>query len=163
VRYSFGGLRVSALGYRYRSQVRGECSERLDSARASSGHALLAGIRRAASMRAAWPRSSKSSSAARSSNTVVGEGGGDVGSAGLWVGVGASAQPQQFSVVEVHPGVFCQPQSGARACSVFAVVAGRWPTATGTGPRRGCAAVTAGRGQAGKRVGSAAGTSCRRN
>ena len=84
-------------------------------------------------MSAAWPRSSKSSSAARSSNTVAGEGGGDVGSAGLWVGVGASAQPQQFSVVEVHPGVFCQPQSRARACSVFAVVAGRLAHCNGHG------------------------------
>ena len=40
---------------------------------------------------------------------------------------------------------------------------GRWLTAAGTGSRRGCAAVTAGCGQAGKWVGSAGGTSCRRS
>ncbi len=52
----------------------------------------------------------------------------------LWVGVGMNAQPQQFGVVEVHPGVFGQPQAGsrrARACSVFAVV--RRPLAHGSG------------------------------
>jgi hypothetical protein len=55
----------------HRSQVRGECSETLAWAWASSGHVLLVGIRRAASMRAGWPCSSKSSSAARSSNTIA--------------------------------------------------------------------------------------------
>ena len=44
-----------------------------------------------------------------------------------------------------------------------AVGGGRWLTAADTGSRRGCAAVTAGCGQAGQRVGSAGGTSCRRS
>jgi hypothetical protein len=96
VRYSFSGSapRLSAW-LEDRSQIRGECSERLAWAHSSSGHALLAGIRLAASMRAARagsPRSSKSSRAARCSNRVAPcgpgelEGGIDVGSARVWVG-----------------------------------------------------------------------------
>lgn len=43
VRYSFGGLRVSALGYRTGLRFVANVQERLAWARASSGHALLAG------------------------------------------------------------------------------------------------------------------------
>jgi hypothetical protein len=54
VRYSFSGSapRLSAW-LEDRSQIRGECSEGLAWAHSSSGHALLAGMRLAASMRAA--------------------------------------------------------------------------------------------------------------
>lgn len=52
----------------------------------------------------------------------------------LWVGVGVNAQPQQFGVVEVHPGVFGQPQGGVQAgAGLLGVRGGRRPLAHGSG------------------------------
>ena len=80
----------------------------------------------------------KSSSAARSSNTVAPwwRARAAVMSArrALWVGVGVNAQPQQFGVVEVHPGVFCQPPGGAQAGAGLLGVR-RWSPAVGSRQR----------------------------
>jgi hypothetical protein len=122
VRYSFSGSapRLSAW-LEDRSQIRGECSERLAWAHSSSGHALLAGMRLAASMRAARagsPRSSKSSRAARCSNRVAPCGRASLraalmsarrasGSAraGLFGLLGGGQQPRGDGVVAQEPSV----------------------------------------------------------
>ena len=59
------------------------------------------------------------------------EGGADVGSASVGVGVGVGAKPQQFGVVEAHPGVV-----GQRKCGVQAWRAALgWPAAINSRPR----------------------------
>jgi hypothetical protein len=45
----------------------------------------------------------------------------------LWVGVGMSPQPQQFGVVQVHSGVFGQPQGGVQAGAGLLGVRGGLP------------------------------------
>jgi hypothetical protein len=108
-------------------------------ARASSGHALSVGMRLAESTSAArmgWPRSSTSSRAAqfeecRALAVREGKGGGDVGAAGGRVVVGVGQQPQQFGVVEAHPGFLGQRQRGVESFM------GRlgWPAAINTRAR----------------------------
>ena len=44
-----------------------------------------------------------------------GEGGAEVGSTGLGVGVSVGAQPQKFDIVEAHPGVLGEAQAGGAA------------------------------------------------